>query len=126
MSRRRDEGDRTLETIRDRYDAWSVDRPSISSAPSSWTPSGHEPKSAMPRMIIAAIGVGVGLVLLILAGLSAWSAVQWAGHGREPAVIGYTLIAVFLTVAAIGGIAGSLNHALRVLDPSRPQAHAHH
>jgi hypothetical protein len=118
-------GDRTFETIRSRYDAWAEDRSSVGAGASSWTPSAHEPQSAMPRMIIAAIGVGLGLVLLILAALSAWTAAQWAEMGREPAVIGYILITVFLCIAAIGAIAGSLNHAFRVLDPSRREAHAH-
>jgi hypothetical protein len=123
--RRRDQGgERTFETVRERYEEWSQNRPPKEEA--DWTPSGLEQVSPMPRIIFAAIGVGTGLVLLALSAISFWRAYWWADFGREPATIGFTVIGAFLLVAGVGAIAGVLNHNFRVLAADRPVSHGHH
>lgn len=119
-------GDRTFDTIRSRYDTWAENRPERPVSDEPWTPYQPEPGLSMGRMIPLAIGVGTGVILLALAAFALYTAFWWAGNGREPATIGYTLTGVFLIVAGIGGILATLNHNLRVLDPSRKPAHAHH
>jgi hypothetical protein len=120
-------GDRTFDTVRSRYDAWATDRPPRPTAQyDDWSPSGPEEGVSMSRMVFAAIGVGIGVILLALAAYSFYVASWWAGYGREPAVIGFTTTGVFLLVAGVGGIASTLNHIFRVLDPNRRHAHAHH
>jgi hypothetical protein len=120
-------GDRTFDTVRSRYDTWAENRPPRPVASyEDWTPHGPEPEISMGKMITTAIGVGVGLLLLILAALAFYTASNWAAFGREPAVIGYTLAGCFLIVAGVGGILATLNHNFRVLDPNRRPAHGHH
>jgi hypothetical protein len=120
-------GDRTFDTVRSRYDAWAEDRPPRPAASDdNWSPRGPETGVSMSRMVYAAIGVGIGVVLLALSAYSFYVASWWAGFGREPATIGYATAGTFLVVAGLGGILGTLNHVFRVLDPSRREAHAHH
>jgi hypothetical protein len=118
-------GQRTFDTIRSRYDTWAENRPPRPvEAYEDWTPRGPEPQISMSKMILTAIGVGIGLVLLILAGIAFWSAAWWSDAGREPVVIGYIATGVFLLVSGLGGILATLNHNFRVLDPNRrPPAH---
>ncbi len=69
----------------------------------------------MSRMVFAAIGVGIGVVLLALSGYAFYTASYWAGFERDGAQVGYTLVGFFLLVAGAGGIAATLNHNFRVL-----------
>jgi 4-amino-4-deoxy-L-arabinose transferase-like glycosyltransferase len=124
MRRRQPGGEQTFETVRSRYDEWSRNRPHP--APAEWSPSGHQPNSSMPRSIFAAIGVGLGLLLLLLSAISFWRAWRWADFGREPAAIGFIVVGAFLVVAGVGAIAAVLNHTFRVLSPDRPSSQAHH
>ncbi|CAN5846871.1 hypothetical protein BH23GEM3_BH23GEM3_17230 [soil metagenome] len=117
-----DKGARTYGTVRNRYDAWSENRPATTPN-DNWTPGGHQQGISMARIIFAAIGVGIGLLLLLLSGFAFWAASSWAALGREPAAIGYVLVGVFLIVAGVGGIAATLHHNFRVLDPNRAPAH---
>src|SRR5690554_307777 len=97
--------ERTFDTIRDRYDNWAVNRPPRPvAAYEDWTPGGPEPQVSMSKIVTTAIGVGIGVVLLILAGIAFWTASQWNDFGREPAFIGYALTGFFLVVAGLGGI----------------------
>lgn len=75
--------------------------------------------SDMGKTLFTAVGVGIGVVLLLLAGLSIASAAKWAGYGRDGAAVGYSVVAFFLLLAGFGGIAATWNHNFRVL----PQAH---
>lgn len=120
-------GQQTFDTIRARYDTWATNRPPRPvAAYEDWTPHGPEPEFSMGKMITTAIGVGIGVLLLILAALSFWNAARWSADGREPAAIGYAVTGCFLIVAGLGGLLATLNHNFRVLDPNRRLAHGHH
>jgi hypothetical protein len=120
-------GERTFDTVRSRYDAWAENRPASPVAhDENWSPRGPQGGMSMSRMVFAAIGVGIGVILLALAAYAFYVASWWAGYGREPATIGYIITGVFLLVAGIGGILATLNHIFRVLDPNRRPAHGHH
>lgn len=71
--------------------------------------------SDMSRTVFAAIGIGIGVVLLGLAGLAFRSASYWSDFGRDGAAVGYTLVGVFLVIAGAGGIIATWNHNFRVL-----------
>jgi len=75
----------------------------------------------MSRMVQAAIGVGIGVVLLALAGFAFMTAARWGGLGRDGAQVGYTLVGIFLVIAGAGGIAATLNHNFRVLTAPPPE-----
>jgi hypothetical protein len=77
-------------------------------------PSAPRGESEMSRMLFAAIGVGIGVALLALAGIAFYTASAWADLGRDGAQVGYNLVGVFLIIAGIGGIAATLNHNFRV------------
>jgi hypothetical protein len=119
-------GQRTFETIRSRYDRWAENPPPRPvDTGEDWTPRRPQSEMPMSRMITTAIGVGIGVVLLLLAAYAFWSAAWWFDAGREPAAIGYMATGTFLVVSGIGGILATLNHNFRVLDPNRRPA-AHH
>jgi hypothetical protein len=120
--------DRTFDTVRARYDAWAQNRPPRPVEDySDWSPR-REPETelSMGKIILTAIGVGIGVILLVLAALSFWAASQWSAMDREPAAVGYIVVGCFLIVAGVGGILATLNHIFRVLDPNRRPAHGHH
>lgn len=71
--------------------------------------------SDMGRNVFAAIGVGIGVLLLALSAYSLYVASRWGDAGLTGASTGYTLVAFFLAIAGIGGIAATLNHNYRVL-----------
>lgn len=77
--------------------------------------------SDMSRIVFAAIGIGIGVVLLGLAAYAFIAAAYWADFGRDGAQVGYTLVGVFLLIAGFGGIAATWNHNFRVL--TRPPQH---
>jgi len=77
----------------------------------------------MNRTIHAAIGIGIGVVLLALAGLAFSRASYWGGFNRDGAQVGFTLAGIFLTIAGLGGIAATWNHNFRVLEGKGRAAH---
>ena len=80
--------------------------------------------SEMSRTVQAAIGIGIAVLLLILAALAFRTAAFWGNLGRDGAATGYTLVAFFLCVAGFGGIAATWNHNFRVL--TRTGGSSHH
>ena len=75
-----------------------------------------EPEEAdMGRTVFAAIGMGIGALLLLLAVYAFVTASNWAGLDRDGAAVGYTLVGFFLTLAGVGGILSTYNHNFRVL-----------
>ena len=116
---------KTYGKVSDQYDAWveaesnraqrdRLRRVDIISPPKSGS-------SDMSRMVHAAIGIGIGVVLLALAAYAFYSASYWGSFGREGAQTGYTLTGLFLLIAGIGGILATWNHNFRVL--ARRQGH---
>lgn len=112
-------GDRTFDTVRDRYKDWfgSGGREPL---PGRTISEGHQDVDSqasggdMGKMLGTAAGVGIGLVLLVLAVLSYRNAGWWNGMGRDGATVGYTVVGFFLTVAGIGAVLATLNHNFRV------------
>lgn len=111
--------ERTYGKIRQKYDAWvtaEADRPSREHLRrvDAYIPVAQG-SSDMSRTIYAAIGIGIGVVLLGLAGYAFYSANYWGSFGRDGAQTGYTIVGFFLTVAGVGGILATWNHNFRVL-----------
>jgi hypothetical protein len=69
---------------------------------------------SVSKIVLMAIGGGIGLVLLVLAALSFVTAGRWNEAVRDGATTGYLVIGVFLTAAGIAAIAGTWNHNFRV------------
>jgi hypothetical protein len=123
MKNRHDEGTRTFDTIRNRYDDW--DHPDRVRATGSRGLFQIERQKDSPvgRIVTTAVGVGIGLILLGLAGYAFWTASWWNEIGREGAVVGYRVVGFFLVLAGAGCIAATVNHNFRVL--TRRPSHDH-
>jgi hypothetical protein len=78
-----------------------------------------EPDSDMGKMVLTAIGVGIGIFLVILGSIAFYAAYTWADYALDGAATGYTLVGIFLFIAGFGGIAATINHNFRVL--ARPR-----
>lgn len=113
----RDRG--TYDSVRDRYDEFleiQKDKPVLQRVPPPQRPYSPEIiDSEMSKTVFAAIGVGLGLMLLGLAGYTLFVAARWGAEDLTGASTGYAIVAFFLAIAGIGGIAATLNHNYRVL-----------
>lgn len=110
---KRDAG--TYDRIRRTYDEFveiQKEKPVLQRVLPPQKPYSPEPASDsdMSKTVFAAIGVGIGVVLLALAGYALYVATQWGNDGLTGAATGYGLVAFFLTIAGLGGIAATLNH----------------
>jgi hypothetical protein len=115
---KRDEN--TYESVGDKFDEFAE----IKSARPEPEPRGLPPQrpyappqqdSDIGRTIFAAIGIGIGIILLILAIVAFVTAARWSDLDRSGAAVGYTLVGFFLTIAGVGGIIATYNHNFRVL-----------
>lgn len=75
------------------------------------------------RPVALLLGFGVALVLLALAVYAFSAAAAWAGINRNGALVGYTIVGLFLIVAGVGGLLATWNHNFRI--PKQPPP-AHH
>lgn len=121
---KRDEG--TYGRIADQYDEWveiEAGKPVRSEPYPPPQPTATKSKRGtdVSRIIFAAIGIGIGVILLALAGYAFYTASTWAEIDRGGASVGYTLVGLFLVIAGLGGILATWNHNFRVL--TRPPAH---
>jgi hypothetical protein len=117
----------TYGRVREQYDEWvemERDRPARPFVRSRRTSTPPETGGfEMGKTVFAAIGIGIGVVILVLAGLAFWSAASWSQFGRDGAVVGYALSGFFLTVSGLGAIIATWNHIFRVL--ARPGGAQH-
>lgn len=121
---KRDRG--TYDGVRDKYDEFleiQSRKPVLQRTLPPQRPYTPQPdsESDMGKIVFTAIGVGIGVILLALAGYAYYVARTWGDAGLTGASTGYTVVAFFLTVAGVGGIAATLNHNFRVL--ARPARH---
>lgn len=111
--------EKTYAGIRRKYDAWvetestRPERDRLRRVDS--TPIATKDVSEMSRMAFAAIGFGIAVVLLALAGYAFYTANYYGGFSRDGAETGYILVGLFLLIAGFGGIAAVWNHNFRVL-----------
>lgn len=111
-------GDDTEATVQGRYRDWRGENP----APASESALSFRDGLPLPelseetgRVVFTAVGVGIGLLLLALAGLAFRTASSWAAVGRDGAQVGFILVGCFLLVAGLGGIISAYNHNYRVM-----------
>ena len=119
---------RTYDSIRQRYDEYvEIVKDKPAAAPGGWpTQRPYTPQlesDDMGRTVQAAIGFGIGALLLLLAAWAFMVAGKWAGLDREGAATGYTLVGLFLVISGAGGIIATWNHNFRVLAPGRSHSH---
>lgn len=115
----------TFSDIERKYEAWEKTAP----APRAMQPTySDQPETGgtMSRLILTAIGVGIGLLLLLFATLAFVEAADWAEVARDGAQVGWNAVGFFLTVAGLGAIVATWNHNFRVLDPNRARSGGHH
>lgn len=121
---KRDRG--TYEGVSDKYDEFldiQSKKPVLQRTLPPQRPYSPEPDSDsdMGKTVFTAIGVGIGVILLALAGYSLYVANRWGDAGLTGASTGYLIVAFFLTIAGVGGIAATINHNFRVL--AKPPRH---
>jgi hypothetical protein len=119
MNRPGDAGDRTEDTVRGRYRQWAEANPRPRGESAVGLP---EVSEGTVRMASVAVGVLIGLGLLVLAATSFVASRSWGTIGRDGAVVAYFITGFFLTLAGVGCIWATLNHNFRVLAGS-PQHH---
>lgn len=119
MSPKRDPESGTYGSVRDRYRDWKEQNPQPASRSALRMPTVSD---AAERLVGMVVGFGTGVLLLILAIVAYRAAGSWSGVERDGAAVAYTLTAFFLAVAGIGAVAGTWNHAFRVLR-SEPEHH---
>jgi hypothetical protein len=118
MSGREPNADDTQRTVQGRYDAWRTDNPPPPRQPALDFSDGIPIPELSPeagRVVFTAIGVGIGLTLLVLAVLAFHTSATWAHVGRDGAQVGWFLVGCFLTIAGLGGTIASYNHNYRVM-----------
>lgn len=127
---KRDES--TYGRVRDKFEEWKEiqatrpERPRVIAPARPYTPEPRTGSSDMGKTAYTAIGVGIGVILLLLAGLTLANAARWGDYARDGAVVGYTVAGLFLVLAGLGGIIATLNHNFRVLpEAHRQKAHSH-
>lgn len=114
----------TFDTIRAKYDTWSKEENRRTPRPGTYTPPDQNPgDGGMSRVVITTIGVGLGLVILLLAAFSFYTAAAWAEVPRSGAANGWLAVGVFLTISGLGCAIGTWHHNFRVL--TRPPEHHH-
>lgn len=121
----------TYDRVRQKYEEFleiQASKPVLQRVLPPQRPYSPEPETGpdMGKMLSTAIGLGIGVILLALAGFAFWTASAWGDFARQGAATGYTLVGFFLLVAGLGGIAATLNHNFRVLSrPGGAQTPAH-
>jgi hypothetical protein len=119
--------DRTYTGVRQKYDEWvdlEANRPErdrLRRTDDLHSTEHREGNQDMSRMVFSAIGIGIGVILLLLSAYAFYTASYWSGFGRDGAAVGYMLVGFFLLVAGGGGIIATYNHNFRVL--VRPPEH---
>lgn len=116
----------TFRTVRGRYQDWFgagdrgflPGRTVVSDDDFYDRPGAGDGGGEMSKMVLMAIGGGIGVVLLALAALSFVNAGQWADIARDGAGVGYGLVGFFLVIAGLGGILATFNHLFRAANPS--------
>jgi hypothetical protein len=117
MNREKDAEGRWRESVSGRYQDWRDRNPAEPSESALSFREGlpmPELSEEAGRVVFTAVGVGIGLVLLVLAATAFRAAGTWQEIGRDGASVGYFLVFCFLTIAGLGGIIASYNHNYRV------------
>ena len=77
----------------------------------------------MARPRVLGTGIVVGVLWLIMAGTSIWSAFRGAANHREDWALAWGLVGGLLTIAGLAAIIGSWWHETRVTRVHRNQPH---
>lgn len=118
MSRR--DADDTFHTVEERYEKWNSANPRPRGPSALKVP---EMSDAAEKTVGMAMGFGAGVVLLLLAALTASTAMGWGDIDRAGAKVAYTIAAFFLTLAGLGALGATYNHIFRVLPGDAPDHH---
>lgn len=113
------DGESTMRTVRARADRYEAEQPKHYSGSAIAIPEIPE-HIARPMSLVT--GLGIGIVLLVLAVTSFVAMGSWSEIGLTGGATAYAVTAFFLTLAGLGCTIGTLNHHLNVL---RRDAHHH-
>ncbi|MGI9181246.1 MAG: hypothetical protein ACR2H9_12210 [Longimicrobiaceae bacterium] len=125
MSRPRKGRAETFDKIEAKYEQWESAQPPPPPSERAYAVQ-HLTGGAMSKVVLTAIGMGIGFTLLVLAAVAFWNSAWWWGYDRDGAGTGYAIVGVFLVIAGLGATIGTWNHIFRVLDPNRAPSHAAH
>lgn len=114
----RDRNDPTYQRVRGQYDAFNdANPPQRKGSALAWPEDGlpiPELSEGTARVVFTAVGLGIGVLMLVLAVVAFLTSRAWAEFDREGAMVGYALPVLFLTVSGLGCILATLNHQFRV------------
>ncbi len=114
----RDRNDPTYKRVQGQYGKFEEAHPTPRRGTAlAWPEEGlplPELRVVTARVVFTAIGLGVGLLMLVLSAVSFAASRSWAALDRDGASTGYALPVLFLIVSGLGCIAATLNHQFRV------------
>jgi hypothetical protein len=116
----RNPGDDTFNTVEGRYDRWSTANPRPRGPSALKVP---ELSDSAEKTVGMAMGFGAGVLLLLLAVVTAMTAAKWGAQDRSGAQVAYTIAAFFLVLAGVGALAATWNHVFRVMPGEPPHHH---
>jgi len=119
MSRRPDAGD-TFQTVEGRYEKWNAANPRPRGPSALKVPVMSDEAEKLVGM---AMGFGAGVVLLVLAVITALNAADWGAVDRSGAKVAYAVAAFFLALAGLGALGATYNHVFRVMPGEGPSHH---
>lgn len=114
------DGESTMRTVRQRADGYQEELPRFYSGSAMAIP---EIPEHIARPMSMVVGLGIGALLLLLAGVTFVAMGSWSEIGRTGAVTAYGVTAFFLAIAGLGCTFGTLNHHLNVLRKDAPHHH---
>ena len=82
----------------------------------------ERPESSFPRKIAYAAGFGIGIVWILMASSTLWSAARGISHGRGDWALGWGLVGICLMIAGVAALVGTWWHQNRVLT-DKPHDH---
>ena len=85
----------------------------------------ERPDSSFPRKIAYGAGFGIGIIWILMAASTLWSAARGISHGRGDWALGWGLVGLCLLIAGVAALVGTWWHQNRVLSATDEHHRSH-